>query len=146
MGVINRTLDNSQQREVVGVAAGALATGVTGIVAHVNTPVVLDAAQMAAFGISGSPTVQLVINRFIVGTGFTAISVGSANAVPAFGTSGVMVAGASLPAAGSTLLNLLPNDVIMYQTGGSNSAVTGLSVHLVLRPIQDVKKYFGGLV
>lgn len=146
MAVINRTLDNSQQRFVVSTKVGATATGVTGIIAQIETPCVLDAAQMAAFGLSGAPSVQLVINRFIVGTGFTAISVGSANIVPAFGTSGVMVAGASLPAAGSTLLNLVPNDVIMFQTGVANTAVTGLAVNLVLRPIQDVKKYFGGLV
>jgi hypothetical protein len=146
MAVINRTLDNSQQRFVVSAKAGATATGVTGIIGQIETPCVLDAAQMAAFGISGAPTVQLVINRFIVGTGFTAISVGGANAVPAFGTSGVMVAGASLNAAGSTLLNLIPNDVIMYQTGAANAAVTGLVVNLVLRPIQDIKKYFNGLV
>lgn len=146
MGVINRTLDNSQQRYVVNTTSAATATGVTGIIVQIDTPVVLEAAQMAAFGLSGAPSVQLVINRFIAGTGFTAISVGSANIVPAFGTSGVMAAGASLPAAGSTLLNLVPNDVIMFQTGVANTAVTGLTINLVLRPIQDIKKYFNGLV
>lgn len=143
MAIQNRTLDPAEQRKVFSVSSAATATGVSGIIAIVPYSSILDAAQLAAFGLSGSPTVQLVCNRFIVGTGVTAITIGSANAVPAFGTSGVLGVGASLPAAGSTLLNLLPNDVLMYQTGGANSAATGLSVGVVLRPLQDIKSHYG---
>lgn len=145
MAVINRTLDISEQRKTFGVVAGAIATGVTTIVAVVPWPCTLDAAQFQAFGNSGSPTAQLVVNRFIVGSGVTAFAVGSANALPAFGTSGVIVLGASLPAAGSTLLNLLPNDVIHMESGGANSAVQRLAATVVLKPIQDIKKNFGTL-
>jgi hypothetical protein len=145
MAVINRTMDASQQRFTEGVKLGATATGVTAIVAHIETPCVVDAGQMAAFGLSGAPSFQLVINRFIAGAGFTAINLGSANVIPAFGTSGVAASGVSLPAAGSTLNNLVPNDVIMVLSGVANTAVTGLSVKLVLRPIQDIKKFFAGL-
>lgn len=145
MATTNRALDASEQKKSVWAYNGPLATGVTAIVHHVEWPSVLVAGQVAAFGISGSPTAQLVINRFIVGTGFTAISIGSANALPAYGTSGVPVAGVSLPASGSTLNNLLANDILLVLTGGANSAVTGLSVNLVLQPIQDVKAFFGAL-
>lgn len=143
MAVVNRTLDSSEQRKIVEQSFGAIATGVTGIIAQIPYPCVLEKAQMAAFGLSGAPTYSLVVNRFIPGTGFTAITVGSANVVPAFGTSGVMVVGASLPASGSTLLNLLANDVVMVQSGVANTAATGLSVNLVIRPLQDVKQHFG---
>jgi len=63
------------------------------------------------------------------------------NVPSAFGTSGAfqMV----LPASGSTLLQLQANDVLMYQSGVANTAVTGLSIGVVLRPIQDIKLQFG---
>lgn len=146
MAVINRTLDQSQQRFTMNAQAGAVATGVTGILGIVPTPCVLEAGQIAAFGLSGAPSYQLTVQRFIVGTGITAITIGGANVPPAFGTSGLAVSGVSLNAAGSTLNNLLPGDVIMYLSGVANTAVTGLAVSLVMRPIQDIKKWFGGLV
>lgn len=143
MAITNRGLDQSEQRKVVGTKLGATATGVTAIVDFVAYPCVLEKAQFAAFGLSGAPTYQLVVNRFIAGAGATAINVGSANAVPAFGTSGVLAVGASLPASGSTLLNLLPGDVVMVLSAGANTAATGLAVSMVLRPIQDIKINFG---
>lgn len=143
MAIINRTLDTSEQRKTVQVQAGAVATGVTGIICQVPYPCVLEAGEIAAFGLSGAPNYSLVVNRFIAGTGFTAITVavGTSNVPSAFGTSGpfAMV----LPASGSTLLNLLANDVLMYQSGVASTAVTGLNIGVVLRPIQDVKKHFG---
>jgi len=143
MAIQNRTLDPAEQRKVYEVAAGAVATGVTGIVAYVPYPCLLDAGSIAAFGLSGSPNYSLVVNRFIVGAGVTAITVavGTSNVPSAFGTSGAfqMV----LPASGSTLLQLQANDVLMYQSGVANTAVTGLSIGVVLRPIQDIKLQFG---
>lgn len=143
MAVINRALDASEQRKILEAVYGAIATGATSIVEQVPYNSVLQKAQFAAFGISGSPTAQLALQRFIPGAGFTTILVGSANALPAFGTSGVLVVGASLPAAGSTLLNLIANDVITVTLGGTTSAVTGLCVNLVIQPLQDVKTNFG---
>lgn len=143
MGIVNRTKDQSEQRVVASVALSALGTGVTIPILQVPSPCVLEAGSLAAFGISGSPTYQLSIQRFIVGAGATVFSLGSANAAPAFGTSGVPVSGLSLPASGSTLLNLLTNDVICVTSGAANAAVTGLNLSLVVRPIQDIRKYFG---
>ena len=53
-----------------------------GIIAQIETPCVLDAAKWQHLDYQVHQIVQLVINRFIVGA-FTAISVGSANIVPA---------------------------------------------------------------
>jgi hypothetical protein len=145
MAIVNRTKDASEQRLVFQEGFGAVATGVTQVIAHVANSGVLEAAQIAAFGLSGSPTYALVINRFIVGTGATAITVavGTSNTPGAFGTSGSPTAGMKLEASGSTLLNLLPNDVIMVQSGVANTAATGLVVSLVIRPTQDIRSYFG---
>ena len=145
MSVVNRTLDASEQRKTINVAYGAMATGVTSMVAVVPWPCVLEAGQIAAFGLSGAPSYALSLQRFIAGTGFTTIVIatGTSNLPPAFGTSGVGISGMILPASGSTLLNLLANDVLALTSGVSNTAVTGLIVSLVLRPIQDQKVNFG---
>ena len=145
MGIVNRDLDNSEKRLVYEASVGAVATGVTGIIEVIYTPTSLDFAQAAAFGVSNSLTVQLFVNRFIAGTGATAFSVGSALTVPAYGTSGLAAAGVSIPAIGSTLTTLQSGDVLMYQTGGTNAAATGLNVAVVLRPLNDITKFFGAL-
>jgi hypothetical protein len=143
VGIKNTGLHVSEQRKELTAGAAAVATGVTGILSHVPWPCVVEAGQAAAFGTSGSPTVQFFINRFIVGSGITTIQIGSTSALVAYGTSGVLANGLSLPAAGATTLNLQANDVLMYQTGGANSAVTGLSLKLVVRPLQELRTYFG---
>lgn len=143
MPIANRTLDASEQRKIFQVQTGLLATGATGTIAVVPWPCILDAGEMVAFGLSSTPNYSLVVNRFIVGTGVTAITiaVGTSNVPNAFGTSGpsAMV----LPAAGSTLLQLLPNDVLMYQSGVANSAATGFAMSISLKPIQDIKVVHG---
>ncbi len=147
MAVVNRTKDVSEQRVTFRHQWGAVATGVTGIVAQIPYPCVLEGGQIAAFGLSGAPNYTLTVNRFIAGAGATAIvvAVGTSNVPSAFGTSGVAATGASgiVMSWGSTLMNLLPNDVIMYTSGVANTAVTGLAISLVVRPTQDIKVQFG---
>jgi hypothetical protein len=153
MAITNRALDTSEQKKQLNVFAGALATGVTGIAAHIMYPCTLNAVQVAAFGTSGSPTIGLIVNRFIIGTGSTAFALGTSQALVAYGTSGVLgvtsqsgaISGGYSLTVGGTLLNLLPNDVLMYITAGANSAVTGLSVAMVVTPIQDVKTELAGI-
>jgi hypothetical protein len=141
MGNLNRTKDASEQRIVLSTKAGATATGVTGIIANVPSACVVEGGMLAAFGLSGAPTVAVVANRFIVGAGATAITIatGTSNVVQAFGTSGIVSTGILFGA--STVL--LPNDVLMFVTGAANTAVTGLSVDIVVRPLQDVVTRFG---
>lgn len=147
MAVINRTKDTTEQRKTFTYSAGAFATGVTATVAHIPYPCVLEQGQIAAFGLSGAPNYALTVNRFIAGAGATAIVVatGTSNVPSAFGTSGVAGTGASgmVMLWGSTLMNLLPNDVVMVTSGVANTAVTGLAITLVVRPIQDIKVHFG---
>lgn len=143
MAVDNRALDASEQKKNIQFQAGALATGVTGIIANIPFPCALNAIQVAAFGLSGAPNLAVVVNRFIVGTGSTAITVavGTSNVLPAYGTSGVPTLGMLISAS----FVLLPNDVVMYLTGVSSTAVTGLAGVMVVQPLQDVKTFCGNL-
>lgn len=143
MSIVNRTLDSSEQRKVIGQRYGAVATGSTVIVSVIPYPCVLEKAQIAAFGHSGAPSYTLYVNRFITGSGFTTFAVSGAQLPPAFGTSGVPSVGMSLLAAGSSLLNLLANDVVTATAGVANTNVLGLSIDLVVRPVQDIKLNFG---
>ena len=142
MAILNRSLDGSEQQKVFQERTGTVATGVTLPIMVVPYPSVLKGAQMWAYGLSGAPTWTLKVHRFIVGTGATYFAVSGANAVPAFGTSGVPQSGASLLASGNTLLNLVTDDVLMLESGGANTAVNDGVVAVSLQPIQDIKKHF----
>lgn len=147
MGIINRNLSASEQRLVLQqeYAPTTLVTGATNVVTVIPTPCSLDFISYAAFGVSGSPTALFIVNRFIPGTGLTSFPLGSTSLVTAFGTSGVLASGVSIPVIGSTLTQLQTNDVLMLQMGGANSALTGLSVSVALRPLQDIVKLFNVL-
>jgi hypothetical protein len=154
MGIVNRTKDTTEKRVAIPYVAGAVATGVTLQVALVPWSSTIDEAQVAMFGISGAPTYQLSVTRFIAGTGLTTwiLATGTTNTPADFGVSGPGTFGASLfgssgmvltNAAGSTLNLLLANDVLTVVSGGSNSAAKALLLTVVLQPIQDVKTHFG---
>lgn len=144
MSIVNQDLDPTEKRQAFYTNLGPTATGVTGIVCHVPYPCVLDAGIISAFGISGSPNLALNIQRFIVGTGFTSINVaiGTSNAFSAFGTSGPF----TMNLVSAQAASLLANDVVMFQTGVASSAVTGMTVEVVLRPVASFTQYFGGVV
>lgn len=144
MAITNQALDVSLAKKTVEFGFGALATGVTQIIWQVAYPCTLNAAQVAAFGLSGAPNVALLNNRFIPGAGLTVMTVatGTSNVVVAFGTSGVGASGLNI---GASFTQLLANDVLILQTGVANAAVTGLSGNIVITPIQDTTTYLGGL-
>jgi hypothetical protein len=143
MAIVNRTKDASEQRIVLKQSYGAIATGTTNVIAIIPHAGVLEGIQMAAVGLSGSPTHAVHLHRFIVGTGFTGWAVTGAEAPAAFGTSGVLARGMSMLASGSTLLNVLPNDCLVFLPGGTNSGCASSSFSAVVKPIQDIKTFFG---
>lgn len=145
MPIINRDLSYSQQRELAKTSFTALATGVTSVMYLAPYPCSVDLAQAAALGVSGSPVYTLWVNRFIPGTGFTAFALGTSFPAVAYGTSGVfgLTAGVSLPQIGSTLSQLQTDDFVMLVSGGANSAVAGMSMNLIIRPLVDIKTFFG---
>ena len=141
MAIMNRDLDVTQQMDTIQASFGVVATGATVVAAMVPSQSTLQAVKVSAFGLSGSPTYDLRILRFIVGAGVTSIAGGATTLTPlTFGTSGM--ASMVLASAGSTLLNLLPNDLITLTSGGSNAAAT-VAVAVVVQNIQDLKQSFG---
>lgn len=151
MPIVNRDLDTTQQRDVFqclvngsasGISAGiqnpGVATGLTFPLATISRPGSLVAAEVAAWGISGTPSHSLWVYRFA--GGFTAIQVGASIAPTAFGTSGAL--GYSiLPAA--TSYPLATGDQLVLATAGSNAAFGQVTMTLVVRSLQDIKSDFG---
>ena len=148
MAIINRDLDTSEQREVFNAtidqasASGGSLTQAVGIM-QVPYPCSLDAVRISCMGASGSAVVGLQTARFIAGSGLTLIPLLSATmAIRLFGTSGSL--GFSLPASGSTLLNLQTNDWIVMHNFASGTAVnSGSQVAVVLKALADIKQPYG---
>lgn len=147
MAVHNRTLGGTEQNKVLDFNVPiAIVNGQTGLLAYVPFPCTIQAAQLAAFGVTASPNLQITVSRFIAGAGSSTWNLSSTFVPPSFGSSGVLASGISLPATGSTLLLLMPNDVIGYLAGGGASGgVFGCIGGFVVRPIQDVRVYLAGL-
>lgn len=141
MAINNRTLDPSLQRQVFQSSYGVVATGVTLSALVVPYASTLDAVRVTANGLSGSPTIDLRVWRFIVGTGVTTIAGGATTlTAQALGTSGIQ--SMVLASSGSSLLNLLANDVITLTTGGANTAAS-YTVSVVIKNTQDIRTSFG---
>jgi len=142
MGITNRTLDATEQKRVFTATFGTLGTGATMAVVTVPFNSTLSGIRLVTEGLSGTPTYAFKVQRFIAGTGITAISGGSTTTTGvAYGTSGLV--SVPLATSGSTLLNLLANDVITVTTAGSNAAAASVNVSVVIAAVQDIKTNFG---
>lgn len=150
MPAVNRDLDVSEQKFSIstmfagckdGTTLALWGSGETLLIANVPCPSALKALNVAAFGVSGTVTGELKVNRFIPGGGVTMITgLASSMAIPTFGTSGTL--SASLVASGSTLLNLLAGDQIVMIAGGGGAVARG-TVGVVLQAIQDIVAHYG---
>ena len=140
MGILNRSKDTSEQQQVLSVAQDLAVTGIDYPVAQAPHAMTIQKAKLYARAISGTPTVTLNIKRFVVGAGATTISISSALTVAAYATSGAL--SFTLPAAGSTLLNLQANDILVATTGGSNAASNELLVSVVVQNTQDILSWY----
>lgn len=141
MGIINRTNDVSEQKESIKITAALPVNGTEYISAPMERAVTITDCKASLLGISGAPTVFLRGLRFIAGTGGSSFAIGSSFAVTAFGTSGYL--SYSLPASGSTLLNLQKGDcVVVVMGGGTGAAATSVTVDLVVQNIQDIKTWY----
>lgn len=143
MALVNRDKDVSEQQLEYQIAIQNITTGLTLIVGNVPYPCSVQDIRFEALGTSGSPTANFEVHRFIVGTGATQITglMQAAITLQALGTSGPQRA--SLAVAGSTLLLLQANDVLVWKSGGANSAALSASATIVVKALQDIKSYFG---
>lgn len=145
MGVANRELDASEQREQlvnVDLQAASCVNGVTLMLGIIPYPATVAAIRVAGLGLSGAPTLAFTINRFIAGAGQTVITGGATTlTITAFGTSGLQ--SVVLAAAGSTLLNLLAGDVLQCVTGGgTGAAAVSYNIVVVTQATQDIKNHY----
>lgn len=142
MPIINREFDQSEQRFVLQADQGL--TGVSLIIPLVQAPynMNVDSINVQAYGLSGSPTWNVTIDRFITGVGATTISGGwTTLTISAQSTSGMITFVQA--AAGSTLTQLQSKDVLKIVTSGANTAIAAGCITAVLKCLQDVKSYFG---
>lgn len=140
MGIINRTMDASEQKESLKFNTSALATGVEVVVGPIERACTISDAKISVIGVSGTPHYALKAMRFVAGTGGSTFAIGTSFAPTAFGTSGVL--SFSLPATGSSLLQLQKGDMLVLTSGGSNAAVTALALDIVVQNSQDIKTWY----
>lgn len=136
MPIINREKDVSEKRYVLE----QLLTTVTGTsypICVVPFAAQFEAAFDAAIGLSGTPVGQLVVERFNASGGQTIVTGWFATFTHrALGTSGPL--GYSATTLGQTFA-LKAGDVISVYTGGTNAAVSQLTVGVVLRALEDIR-------
>ena len=138
MGIINRTLDDSEQKEAFAAPVRTVINTLEVPIKIVERPCTLQQISIVGDGLSGSPTALLRVNRF----GGASYVIGSTMLVPDVGLSGPILY-PSLPAAGSTLLNLQKNDVVSVLFGGGTGAAADVAtVDIVVENIQDIKTWF----
>lgn len=150
MAIVNRTLDSSEQKKTLYVTANTVVNGTTLSVGLVPYPSTFIGGQLSCWGISGAPTVEVAVNRFIAGTGFTTwvLAKGTSNTPADFGVSGAGAFGTGASgmiciAQGSTLGILLANDVITVTVaGGTGAAAKSVFADIVIQPIVDIKTHF----
>ena len=142
MAIVNRDLDPTQQRLLFDAAPGLI-----GVSALIHVGIAPCASQLLAvavnaFGLSGSPILGVQIQRFVVGSGLTTIALNGSSllTVTAYSTSGMQLA--TLPAAGTTLAQVLKGDDIQIVTSGANTAGT-YTIEAVIQILQDVQSDYG---
>lgn len=141
MGIINRTMDLSEQKESLKVTATNVVNQQDIPVAIVERACTVTDAKVSMLGLSGTPTILLKALRFIAGTGGSSFVLGNTFAITAFGTSGYI--SYSLVAVGGTQLNLQKGDLLIAQQGGGTGAAsTTTIVDVVVQNIQDIKTWY----
>lgn len=143
MAVINRDLDASQQKEVIDLNLGAVATGVTKYLYVAPFPGTLQSARFAAQGVSNAMQVAFSKVVFIAGAGSTAIGMGISNMVLQNTSVSGVIGYSGLAAQGSTLLNFNQGDVIQAVTSVASGNATDLVLQLVIKKTQDYVQHNG---
>lgn len=153
MAIVNRTLDITEQKKNLSYqinTAAQLITGVTSALGIVPWPGVFYGGQMAVTGVSGAPTYQVSVLRFIAGAGATTwiLATGTSNVGHEYGTSGAGAAagnsGMNCLSSASTLAILQANDLLyVVAAGGSGAAALSLVLNFVIAPTADIKYSYG---
>lgn len=142
MGIINRTMDATEQKEAFVAVTTALTVNQQDIfIKAIERPCVITDCKVAMNGVSGAPNVMLKALRFVAGTGGSTFLIGSTFVVTTYATSGYL--SYSLPATGSTLLNLQKGDILLaVHGGGTGAATTSTIIDVVVQNLQDFKSWW----
>lgn len=143
MPICNRDLDASQQKDVINVPVGSMATGVTRQLAVIPYPCTLQSVRYFAVGVSNAMQVAVNNYRFVVGAGATTIAMGISNIVLQNTSLSGVVGFSGLAAVGSTLLQFNAGDVVQIVSSVSNGNATDLVIDLVLKKTQDIVSHNG---
>lgn len=139
MAIVNRDLDSSQQVVNFNAIVANTTVGGSYAVAVMPSPGQLVGAGIVSKGLSGAPNLSLWIERFVVGTGYTAIAIGASLVAQALGTSG----GQTFNVGAGVTWTLQAGDVISLASAGANTAATHHTVTLSVKALQDIKTQFG---
>ena len=143
MGVENRNLGSAEQKEPMRLSVLTTAVGNYAIGSCPRPMQITDGyATVQTLLDDTAPTGQLKISRLISGAGQTLITVSGALTHVAHASIGVQQL--SLPAAGSSLLNLIKNDELVWVASGATATASAdtLAVTVVLKNVQDVKAWY----
>lgn len=131
MGNINRSDDASQQQFDVHENIRETTTAESDQVYHAPHALEIQSARLSAEGLSGAPTAQLQIQRFVTGAGETQIALGPAVTLVEVGTSGPQSFAFSS-------VQLQAGDQVVCTHAGTNAAVAQLGISLVAKRTQDI--------
>ena len=141
MAITNRAMDASEQKEALKVTVSNAVNGQDIVLGVIERPQTISDCKVMGLGVSGAPNVLLKALRFVAGTGGSSFLIGSTFPFTTYATSGML--SVSLPASGSTLLQLQKGDVLVaVHGGGTGAATTVTAIEVVLQNIQDIKTWY----
>jgi len=141
MGIVNRSLDVSEQQKEHVVSFQAVVTGSTLAVFCAPYPCEVEKIELVGIGLSGAPNISAAKQVFVAGAGATVYGgVGASLVLTALGVSGAI--GMSVAATGSTLAQLNTGDVLILNTAAANTACGQLHVTAVIKRLQDIVSYY----
>lgn len=134
MAIVNRSFDESEQQRDHFVNLESTTTATSDQVYHAPHALDLQKIMLSPVSLSGTPTCQMQIKRFVVGAGETLIPLGAALTLQAVGTSGPLSYTLSTS-------SVMEGDLIVATHAGTNAAVAQLGIALVAKATQDIKSW-----
>lgn len=136
MGIVNRSMDASEQKETISVALSPVATsGGTYLLAAVPYQCEVTNIAVSANGLSNTPSMEVEAYKFSGGVTINS-DLSTAIALPATATSGIFAL--TLGTAGSTQVQLDAGEMLVARVTGANGAAASATVNIVVRKLQDI--------